>query len=232
MKIIIIAAVARNGVIGRSKRPCPECGGRGVTGRDEYDRWPCRCLYAKEGVAGFIPCNELPWPPGTYPEDMEHFKKVTTRHAVVMGRNTWESIPAKFRPLEGRHNFVVSRTQSHDIEGPDCLVFEDLDEAIEEARGRELGLYVIGGARLYAEALSIADELDLTLIGREWEGDVVFPGWRNFADMAFLLRDEKLHFDIGDVAQRGKIVQHTFACVSREPCPTNPDLTFTRWVRR
>lgn len=228
MKIIIIAAIARSGVIGRTQKPCPECAGRGVTGRDEYDRWPCRCLYAKGGVAGYVPCNDIPW---SYPEDMEHFKQVTMGHAVVMGRNTWESIPRKFRPLPGRTNIVVGRISFEDNHHAVQAVSPQAAFEYAARRGHEK-LYVIGGARLYAEALSIADELDLTLIGREWEGDVVFPGWRNFADMAFLLRDEKLHFDIGDVAQRGKIVQHTFACVSREPCPTNPDLTFTRWVRR
>ena len=186
MKIIIIAAIARNGVIGAS-------GG-------------------------------LPWPSRQYPEDMAHFRDVTMGHAVVMGRHTWESIPAKFRPLPGRTNLVVTSrftlassidTSPHGIEYP-C---SDLRDAIGEARahGHEK-LYVIGGARLYAAALPFADELDLTLIDREWEGDVKFPMGRSFYAAG-----------MGD----GYIEdQCAFKCVERTPCPTNPELTFTRWVRR
>lgn len=223
MKIVIIAAIAPGGVIGRSKKPCEACGGRSYREQIEECRRCTSCDWT-----GTVPCNELPWPPGTYPEDMEHFKKVTMGHAVVMGRNTKESIPSKFFPLEGRTNIVVSETlwrervgavaarteQGIRPEFPDTLSWPKfMPQAV---RGHEK-LYVIGGARLYAEALPIADELDLTLVSKKWDGDVTFPS--------------NASFQWGGVSVHG-FVRGGFECVSNEPCPTNPDLIFTRWVRR
>jgi dihydrofolate reductase len=196
MRIILIAAVARNGVIGRSDT------------------------------------NGLPWPP--YREDMDHFKAVTMGHAVVMGRNTWESIPERFRPLPGRENIIVSTTLDPTAKEYEAVsVYPSLDDALDDAIhfGGYEKLYIIGGARLYAEALPIADELDLTLIDQDYDGDVRFPGWRNFEDTAFLLRDGKLFFDIADVEERGNNVQHVFDIVERRQ-GTTPELTFTTWRRR
>ena len=212
MKIILIAAMDRNGVIGRSWKPCGD-GCPSATGR---------CCNACRG-SGRIPCNELPWPPGTYPEDMEHFKTATMGHAVVMGRKTWESLPAKFRPLPGRTNIVVSQN----IAGGRPIPFmmsgawwaANLPEArVIAERAAYEKLYVIGGARLYDEALSFADELDITLINREWDGDVKFP-----VDHRVLFH-EQFYFGLA----RGGV----FDLVERTPCPTNPELTFTKWVRR
>lgn len=236
MKIILIAAVGRDGVIGRSKKPCGCCQGSGWDS-DLYASHACNTcggdsMTGKRGT-GFVPCNELPWPPGTYPEDMEHFKAVTMGHAVVMGRLTQESIPARFFPLEGRLNFVVSDFMSRQtMPGiPWCYV-PDLESAKYAAeRSKRDSLYVIGGARLYTEALPIADELNLTLIDRDYEGDVRFPGRQNFEDMSFLLRSNRLHFQVGSVEQRGKIVEHTFDLAERRQGAA-PELTFTRWVRR
>jgi dihydrofolate reductase len=219
MKIIVIAAIARNGVIGRSKKPCGCCLGSGWDS-DLYASHECNTCggdsaTGKRGT-GFVPCNELPWPADTYPEDMAHFKKVTKGHAVVMGRNTWESIPRKFRPLPRRTNIVVGRLSFADNHLAVQAVSLQAAREYAERRGHTT-LYVIGGARLYAEALPIADELDLTRVSKKWDGDVKFP-----------------HGDVFFSHGLGSTVMlegaGAFECIERRQGET-PDLTFTKWVR-
>ena len=96
------------------------------------------------------------------------FRELTLGQAVVMGRRTYEEIG---RPLPGRMNFVVSSTQNFD--GENCRTVASLAEAIELAGERDL--FVSGGARLYEEALPLADKLYITEIHREVEGDTFFP---------------------------------------------------------
>jgi len=156
--IVIVAAVAKNGVIGKG--------------------------------------NALPW---HLPEDMQHFKALTTGHAVLMGRKTWESLPPKFRPLPNRRNLVLTRDMSY--VAPGATVLHSLDEAIKvgagpsqadappvggsepglRARGANIvgasgpALFVIGGAELYAHTLPLAQRLELTEIDAAFEGDARFP---------------------------------------------------------
>jgi len=127
----LIAAVARNGVIGRN--------------------------------------NQLLW---HLPEDMRHFRRVTLGCPVIMGRKTWDSLPARFRPLPGRRNVVVSRNAMWRGTGAEAAT--SLAEAVELAAGAER-VFVIGGAELFVQALPLADELWLTEIGREFKGDSFFP---------------------------------------------------------
>jgi dihydrofolate reductase len=133
LTLTIVAAVARNGVIGRR-------GG-------------------------------IPW---HIPEDMARFRALTTGHPVVMGRKTWESLPDRFRPLPGRRNVVVTRTPAWAAEGAERA--GSLDEALQLLDGAEL-VFVIGGAALYAGALPLADELELTEVDLEVDGDAYFPEW-------------------------------------------------------
>ncbi len=142
--IAIIAAVARNGVIGQD--------------------------------------NRLPW---HLPEDLRHFKALTTGHVVVMGRKTWESLPARFRPLPERINVVVSRNR--DYRAPDAIVAGSLEEALKVGAGGTA--FVIGGAELYAHALPLAQRLELTEIAADFPGDATFPAfdrcqWRETARQA------------------------------------------------
>ncbi len=95
-------------------------------------------------------------------------------HPVLMGRRTWDSLPDRFRPLPGRRNVVVTRNRAwhaDGAEGAGSLVdaLRLLDDTPQ--------VFVIGGAELYAEALPLADELLLTEIEAEVEGDVFFPSW-------------------------------------------------------
>jgi dihydrofolate reductase len=140
MKVALIAAVARNGVIGHA--------------------------------------NELLW---KLPEDMAFFKRTTMGNPVIMGRKTWESIPPRFRPLQGRTNIVVTRQATWKPDG--ALVAHGFEQALElalesvAANPHGLRAFVIGGAELYALALPHADELVLTEIDRDFEGDARFPDW-------------------------------------------------------
>jgi dihydrofolate reductase len=119
------------------------------------------------------------------PEDLAHFRRTTMGRPVIMGRKTWESLPARFRPLPGRMNIVVTRQRGWHAEG--ASVAHDLDEALAHVRaaGQEHA-FVIGGAQLYVEALSRADELVLTEIDAAFDGDAHFPSWdrRNFVEVA------------------------------------------------
>jgi dihydrofolate reductase len=122
---------------------------------------------ARDGVIGRD--GAIPW---HIPEDVAHFKTLTTGHAVVMGRRTWESLPDRFRPLPGRRNVVVTRQRSWSADGAERS--SSLDEALDLLASEER-VFVIGGAELYAAALLLADELLLTEIDSTIEGDTVFP---------------------------------------------------------
>lgn len=131
--ISVIAAVARNGVIG-------------------------------DGSA-------MPW---RLPEDARHFKAATLGFPVVMGRRTWDSLPATFRPLPGRRNLVVTRNPQWQASGAEAV--PSLDAALARAADASK-VFVIGGGELYAQALARADELVLTEIDRDFDGRTLFPQW-------------------------------------------------------
>ena len=116
--------------------------------------------------------NRLLW---QLSEDMQRFKALTLGHTVVMGRKTWESLPAKFRPLPGRRNVVVSRNSAYQAVG--ATVTHSLEEAISVV-GNE-SMFVIGGAEIYNQALLLADRLELTEVDDTPAGDAFFPEVNN-----------------------------------------------------
>jgi len=132
-RLALIAAVARNRVIGRG--------------------------------------GELVWRESA---DQKHFRHVTMGCPVIMGRKTWDSLPARFRPLPGRRNIVVTRNAGWHAEGAERA--GSLAEALRLAQDAAK-VFVIGGAELYALALPQADELVLTELEAELDGDVFFPDW-------------------------------------------------------
>lgn len=215
MKKILIAAIAKNGVIGRSKRPCMDHAQTVEVGREGdsiHVRHSQKCAC---GGTGFVPANDIPW---RYPEDMKYFKEQTTGNAVVMGAATWLSLPPKFRPLPDRLNVVVSSfLRSRDMPVP---VRKTPESAFDACLGKEK-IYVIGGARLYAATLPLVDELELTLIDKEYEGDVLFAG-------SAVLANPWVDFNQVEADVPGKPV---FECVARRPGET-PELTFTKWLRK
>jgi dihydrofolate reductase len=129
--------------------------------------------------------NQLLW---NIPQDLKRFKRLTHGHPVIMGRKTWESLPAAFRPLPGRTNIVV--THSGDIEG--VRTAHSLEEAFILASGAEGGeeAFVIGGGELYRQAISLADRLYLTLVDGEAEGDTFFPEYEDFIPVMEEVRHE------------------------------------------
>jgi dihydrofolate reductase len=108
----------------------------------------------------------LPW---RLPSDIKHFRELTTGGTVVMGRKTYESIPARFRPLPERRNLVLSSTVSA-LDGAE--VFGSLDAALADAGD---DCFVIGGGATYAEALPRAGRVYATEVAGDVEGDTYFP---------------------------------------------------------
>ncbi len=153
---------------------------------------------ARGGVIGRD--NGIPW---RLPEDMAHFREVTMGHPVVMGRLTWDSLPERFRPLPGRRNVVISRNRDWHGQGADRV--GSLEEALQLVDGAQ-HVYVIGGGQVYGAALPLADELLLTEIDLDVEGDTLFP----------------------------RIDGSTFEEVSREPhvASNGIEFAFVRYVRR
>ena len=132
-----------------------------------------KLIYAKaaNGVIGLN--NQMPW---HLPEDLAHFKRTTLGSPVLMGRKTWESIPAKFRPLPGRANLVMTRQTDWHADG--AQVVHSLEEGLTVAlahcpEGKDL--WVMGGAEIYAQAAAIADEAVVTEIEQDFEGDAFAP---------------------------------------------------------
>jgi dihydrofolate reductase len=119
---------------------------------------------AANGVIGAN--NRLPW---RLPDDLRRFRELTSGHAVIMGRRTWESIG---RALPGRQNIVVTRRR--DWKGADAESASTLDDALARVR-MPSPAFVIGGAELFREALPRARTLHLTEIARAFDGDVRFP---------------------------------------------------------
>jgi dihydrofolate reductase len=112
--------------------------------------------------------GDIPW---RVPEDQEHFKRLTTGNTVVMGRLTWDSLPAKFRPLPGRKNVVVTRQSDFVADG--ATVVQSLDEALTDSQ-----TWVIGGEQIYTLAMPRASRCEVTEIDIEMprdDGDAVAP---------------------------------------------------------
>lgn len=114
--------------------------------------------------------NDLPW---NLPEDLKHFREITSGKTVLMGRKTYESIFARLKkPLPNRKNVVITRQEDYQVpEG--VLVFPDLTSAFEKLVNEDI--YVIGGAEIYKQALPLAKKMYLTRVKGSYEGDAFFP---------------------------------------------------------
>ena len=116
--------------------------------------------------------GDIPW---HYSEDMKHFKETTMGHPVIMGSNTYRSLPEDYKPLPGRKNIVLTRSGIDTDES--VAVVNSLDEAWETAEKESEKAFVIGGASIYEQTLDEADKLVLTRIHDEYDGDTFFPNW-------------------------------------------------------
>jgi dihydrofolate reductase len=121
---------------------------------------------AANGIIGAR--GKLPW---HIPEELQHFKKLTLGHPIIMGRRTWESLKGA---LPGRENIVVTRTGGYEARG--AAVANSLEAALALCADEPVA-FVIGGTQLFEESLPIAAGMVLTEIQRDYEGDTWFPKW-------------------------------------------------------
>ncbi|QNP48157.1 dihydrofolate reductase [Diaphorobacter aerolatus] len=119
-------------------------------------------IIGKDGV--------MPW---HLPEDLAHFKELTQGRPVIMGRKTWDSLPERFRPLPDRLNIVVTRQEVWQDEGAKPAT--SLEDALEIASQSADTAWVMGGAQIYAQALPLAQRVEVTEIHQAFDGDVQAP---------------------------------------------------------
>ena len=123
----------------------------------------------------------LPW---RLPRDMRRFRELTTGHAVIMGRKTYDTLG---KPLPDRRNLIITRDVSYEASG--ARVFHTLEHALREASNDE-EVFVAGGAEIYALALPRADRIYLTVVHAILDGDTYFPefainDWRLAEDIRY-----------------------------------------------
>lgn len=132
--------------------------------------------------------NDLIW---HLPADLRRFKKITSGHTIIMGRNTFESIG---KPLPNRRSIIITRNISYKKDG--CDVVHSLEEAIELIKDQK-NAFIIGGAQIYKEAIEkkLVDQLDITKVHQNFDADVFFPTinmalWKEISKETFLPDDK------------------------------------------
>jgi dihydrofolate reductase len=113
--------------------------------------------------------GSIPW---KIPEETKLFKELTTGNIVIMGRNTWDSLPPKFRPLPNRTNIVISTTMQEQAE---VIVCKTIKEAMQKTHNYQGEVFCIGGAQIYSAMLPMADTLHISKIKKSYSGDTYFP---------------------------------------------------------
>ena len=133
MKKIIISAVAKNGVIGRSN-------------------------------------GEMPW---HVKEEFQHFKNTTLGFPILMGRKSFDTLG---KPLKGRLNVVITNNPEYKVPFEEVKIFHSLKNAVDYFESlKQEQIFIIGGGQIYKQAISLADEMIISIMDFEAEGDVFFP---------------------------------------------------------
>ena len=128
-------------------------------------------IYARAANGVIGKDGTMPW---HLPEDLAHFKQLTLGAPVIMGRKTWDSLPPRFRPLPGRANIVVTRQENWNENGAQRS--SSLREALQIAeQSNPATVWVIGGAQIYAQALPLAQRVEVTEIAQDFDGDAFAP---------------------------------------------------------
>lgn len=145
--------------------------------------------------------NQLIW---HLPNDWKHFKEITTGHPIIMGRKTFESIG---RALPNRTNIIITRNKNYSIEN--TKVAHSLNEAIEIAKKIDEDIFIIGGGKIYEQALDLVDILEVTEVHENFEGDTYFPVidlnvWKEISRIKHH-KDEKNKFDYSFVRYERKL---------------------------
>lgn len=136
MRIIIIAAIASNGVIGKAS-------------------------------------GEMPW---HVKEEFQHFKKTTLGSPVIMGRKTFETLG---KPLKERENIIVTRNENFKVGFEEVKIVRSLGESIEYCKSKNYEkAFIVGGGQIYQQAIKIADEMILSFMKFEADGEVRFPEFK------------------------------------------------------
>ena len=108
--------------------------------------------------------NKLIW---HLPADLKRFKEVTTGHPIVMGRKTFQSIG---RPLPNRRNIIITRDEDFEVEG--CEIVNSIEEALLLTNS---DCFIIGGGEIYKQTIHLAEQIYMTVVDEEFEGDTKFP---------------------------------------------------------
>lgn len=141
--------------------------------------------------------NDLIW---HLPADMRFFTQSTKGHIVIMGRRNWDSIPLKYRPLFDRINAVVTRNK--DFSHLDCDTFNSVEDAINHYKSNhpDKDIYIIGGGQIYDYVIknNLVDEMLITYIHQDFEGDTWFPkfnesNWQKEMIMDYKKDDKNPH---------------------------------------
>lgn len=128
--------------------------------------------------------DKIPW---HIPEDFKYFKAQTLDKPIIMGRATFESIhamkgtePSSGPALPKRKNIIITRQNDYIAEN--CIVCSSLDDAIEAAKNHtndDNEIMIIGGGQIYKQSMNHIDRMYITIIDKEYAGDVFFPEWNN-----------------------------------------------------
>ncbi len=136
--------------------------------------------------------NDLIW---HLPADLKRFKKVTSGHHILMGRNTFESIG---KPLPNRTTVIITRNKTY--KAPGCIVVDSIEKAIDVAKDDE-HIFIIGGAQIYTQTIAsnLVDQLDITKVHHAFDADVFFPEidttiWKEISKEDFKA-DERNNYD-------------------------------------
>lgn len=139
--------------------------------------------------------GKLPW---KIPEDSKRFQSLTLNHILIVGRNTWEK-DLKEQPLKDRDIIIISSKKEEVemelefINYPEkVVVFDTLEEALEKAKDTKK-IFIAGGASIYAQALELADTLELTLVEGDFEGDTFFPEYQHLVGSQYELVAKENH---------------------------------------
>ena len=124
---------------------------------------------AKNGVIGKAK-GEMSW---HVKEEFQHFKNTTFGFPIIMGRKTFETLG---KPLKGRLNIVVSKNKSYKTPYDDVVIKSSIEEAIEYCNSlKPEKIFIIGGGEIYRQAILFVDEMIITFMKFEAEGEVKFP---------------------------------------------------------
>lgn len=131
---------------------------------------PIRSIWAQSRTRAIGADGGMLW---HVPEDMAFFKRATVGMPVVMGRKTWLSFPEQFRPLPDRPNIVITRDDGFSAEG--AQVVHSLEEGLRAAAEIDDEVWIVGGAQIYAQSMDVVDELWVTEIDTDADGDAHAP---------------------------------------------------------